>query len=196
LRHTSQYVLEQEKKMQKGLTLSLYGLLVAAIAGCTGTTVRPSTTQQVVPKSYTEAVISEITGSDELWHNYTVEIRRELISTLTASQAFTQVSDSTPTPSTNVVIVKGQITEVEKGSAAARWIVGFGAGRAHITADFHLTDSNGASLADYSVRKTYAGGAGIGGAGFLDMDDLAQKLGKEAADSLAEWAKTGKFAAR
>jgi hypothetical protein len=30
----------------------------------------------------------------------------------------------------------------------------------------------------------------------LDMDDLAQKLGNEAADSLADWAKTGQFASR
>lgn len=100
--------------MKKGSILSLYGLLLGALAGCTGTTVRPSITQQVVPKSYTVAVINEITGSDELWHNYTVEIRRKLISALTASQAFSQVSDSAPAPSSNVVVVKGQITEVER----------------------------------------------------------------------------------
>lgn len=182
--------------MRKGLSLSIYWLLVAALVGCTGTTVRPGDTQQVVPKSYTVAVISEITSKDELWHNFTIEMRREFISELTTSQAFTQVLDSATSPGSNVLIFNGQIIEVDKGSAAARWIVGFGAGRAHITADFQLRDSNGTSLGTYSVRKTYAGGAGIGGAGFLDMDDLAQKLGKEAADSLAEWAKTGKFAAR
>jgi hypothetical protein len=182
--------------MRKRLSVSSYGPLLAAVAGCTGTTVHPSVTQQAVPKTYTVAVIAEILSNDELWHNYTIEARRQFVSELAASQAFAQVLDSASAPDSNVLIVKGQIIEVDKGSAAARWIVGFGAGRAHITAEFLLTDSKGASLATYTVRKTYAGGAGIGGAGFLDMDDLAQKLGKEAADSLAEWAKTGTFAAR
>jgi hypothetical protein len=186
----------RENSMRREFSVSICGLLAAALAGCTGTTVLPSVNQQAIPKTYTIAVISEITSNDELWRNFTIEARREFISELASSQAFAQVLNSVSAPGPNVLIVKGQIIEVEKGSAAARWIVGFGAGRAHITADFQLTDSNGASLATYSVRKTYAGGAGIGGAGFLDMDDLAQKLGKEAADSLADWAKTGNFAAR
>jgi hypothetical protein len=182
--------------MRRVLNVPAYGLLISALVGCTGTTVLPNVTRQAVPKSYTVAVIAEISGNDELWRNYTIETRREFINELIARQAFTQVLDSPPTSAANVLTVKGQITEVEKGSAAARWIVGFGAGRAHLTAEFQLMDSAGTSFASYSVRKTYAGGAGIGGAGFLDMDDLAQKLGKEAADSLADWAKTGTFTAR
>lgn len=127
----------------------------------------------------------------------TVEIHRELATELTASKAFSQVLDPAPTPiPADTLVISGHITEVEKGSAAARWIIGFGAGRAHLTAEFELNDASGKQLGTYSVRKTYSGGAGIGGAGLLDMDDLAQKLGKEAADSLASWAKTGKFEER
>jgi uncharacterized protein DUF4410 len=182
--------------MRQGLSVAICGLLLATLAACTGTTVRPSNTQQIVPKTYTVAVVGDITASDELWRTYTIEARREFVSELSASQAFSQVSDSAPSPGARVVIVTGQITEVDKGSTAARFLVGFGAGRAHITADFQLKDSSGASLGTYSVRKTYAGGAGIGGAGFLDMEDLAQKLGNAAADSLADWAKTGQLASR
>ncbi len=182
--------------MRQGMSLTICALLVAALAGCTGTTVRPSNTPQIVPKTYTVAVIGEITTNDELWHAYTIEARRQFISELNTSQAFSQVSDSMTPPGEDVVIITGQITEVDKGSTAARMLVGFGAGRAHITADFQLKDSSGGSLGNYSVRKTYAGGAGIGGIGLLDMDDLAQKLGNDAADSLAIWAKTGKFETR
>ena len=60
--------------------------------------------------------------------------------------------------------------------------------------EFLLKDAAGAQIGTYSVRKTYAGGAGIGGAGFLDMDDLAKKLADASADSLDGWEKTGKFA--
>jgi hypothetical protein len=170
---------------------------VVALSGCTGTTVKPSLTQQGAHKTYSTVAVGQISGSDELWHNYTIEIQRELATELTASKAFSQVLDTVPTtPPADTLMVSGRITEVEKGSAAARWIVGFGAGRAHMTTEFELKDASGNQLGTYSVRKTYAGGAGIGGAGFLDMDDLAKKLGTAAADSLAEWAKTGKFEER
>ena len=176
-------------------TLLLTGAI--ALSGCTGTTVKPSLTHQDARKTYSTVAVGRIAASDELWHNYTVEIQRELAAELIASKAFSQVLDSMPTaPPADALTVSGRITEVEKGSAAARWIVGFGAGRAHMTAEFELKDASGNQLGTYSVRKTYAGGAGIGGAGFLDMDDLASKLGKAAADSLAEWAKTGKFQER
>jgi hypothetical protein len=176
----------------KALAVSVIGL-----AGCTGTTVRPSIAHQDTPKNYSTVAVGDIAASDELWHNYSIEIHRQLAAELLASKAFAQVLDPAPTPlPPEVLLVSGRITEVEKGSAAARWIVGFGAGRAHLTAEFELKDAAGAYVGTYSVRKTYAGGAGIGGAGFLDMDDLAQKLGKEAADSLATWARTGKFEER
>jgi hypothetical protein len=190
------YGLHQEKNVSQGSSVAICALLLATLAACTGTTVRPSDAQQIVPKTYTVAMVGDITAGDELWRTYTIEARRQFVSELGASQAFSQVSDSAPPPGARVVIVTGQITEVDKGSPIARLIVGLGAGRAHITADFQLKDSSGASLGTYSVRKTYAGGVGIGGAGLLDMDDLAQKLGNEAADSLADWAKTGRFASR
>jgi Domain of unknown function (DUF4410) len=168
-------------------------LLLGALAGCTGTTVRPNMTQQVV-RTYSTVAIGDITAPDELWHNYAIEAHRELAKQLIARKAFAQVLDPAPaTLPANAVLLSGRITEVDKGSAAARWLVGFGAGRAHITGDFQLVDASGTQLGSYSVRKTYAGGAGIGGAGFLDMDDLATKLGQAAADSLDNWAKSGKL---
>ena len=172
-------------------------LLVSAfmLAGCTGTTVKPSLTRLDVAKTYSTVVVGDIVAPDELWHNYAIEIHRALADQLVISKAFSQVLDPAPVPiPSNAVLVSGRIAEVDKGNAAARWIVGFGAGRAHITAEFQLVDGAGTQIGTYSVRKTYAGGAGIGGASFLDLDDLATKLGEASADSLADWAKTGKFA--
>lgn len=184
-------------KVKRNSSAALLLSAAVMISGCTGTTVRPSMHPQSVAKTYTTVAVGEITVSDELWHNYAIEIHRELAAELTASGAFPQVLDPLPTPLPDgTLVVSGRLTEVDKGSTAARWIIGFGAGRAHMTAEFELKDANSEKVGTYTVRKTYAGGAGIGGGNLLDMDDLARKLGKEAADSLGNWAKTGKFEER
>lgn len=168
-----------------------------ALSGCTGTTVLPNVAHQDAVRKYSTVAIGDMTASDELWHSYAIEVHRALASELAESKSFSQVQDPASAPlSVDVLVISGRITDVDKGSAAARWIVGFGAGRAHMTAEFELKDGGGNHVGNYSVRKTYAGGAGIGGAGFLDMDDLAEKLGKAAGESLANWAKTGKFEER
>jgi hypothetical protein len=185
-------------KPYRGMSASI-ALLVGslAVSGCTGTTVLPSVAHQDAVKKYSTVAVGDITGSDELWHNYAIEIHRALATELTESKSFSQVQDPAPRPpSIDALVISGHITDVDKGSAAARWIVGFGAGRAHMTAEFELKDGGGNRIGTYSVRKTYAGGAGIGGPGFLDMDDLAGKLGKAAGESLANWEKTGKLEER
>src|ERR1700685_2541345 len=125
---------------------SISGLLICAaaliaFAGCTGTTVHPNVAQQIVPKSFTVAAVGEITSGDELWQTYAIESRRGLIAKLTENQVFTQVLDSTASPGANTLLVSGRLLDVDKGNAAARWIVGFGAGRAHVTAVFQITDA-------------------------------------------------------
>ncbi len=72
----------------------------------------------------------------------------------------------------SAVVISGKLTEIDKGSTAARWIIGFGAGRAIARGTFEIKDTDGVTLARFEGRKAYSGGAGIGGANFLDMDDL------------------------
>jgi hypothetical protein len=43
----------------------------------------------------------------------------------------------------------------------------------------------------FTTSKGYAGGAGVGGADFLDMNDLARELGEKAADAIDGWIKNG-----
>ena len=175
-----------------------YGFLMAAVSlltACTGTTIRPETVRESV-QHYGIIVVGDVSGKDELWKSYAVEMRRSLSTELGASKAFTQLVDpAPPTTLPDAVRVTAQITEVAKGSEAMRWIVGFGAGKAHMTAEFKLLDPAGAELGTFSLKKTYSGGLGIGGAGMVDMDDLANKLGKQAADAIVVWSKTGKIAA-
>jgi len=103
----------------------------------------------------------QLAASDELWRNYTIEIQRELAAELIASKAFSQVLDSTPTaPPADALMVSGRITEVEKGSAAASWMVGLGAGRPHKTTEFELKDASGKSAGDVFGTQNLRGWRG------------------------------------
>ena len=93
--------------------------------------------------------------------------------------------------STNVnshgIILSGIITEVNKGSEAARLWVGMGAGQARIQGKFELKDAAGNSLTQFTARRSYLGGLGSGGAGMVSMDDLASRLGKTVAETITQW---------
>ncbi len=45
----------------------------------------------------------------------------------------------------------------------------------------------------FSGGESYAGGVGIGGAGFLDMEDLMRRFGATVADTVGRWAKGEKI---
>lgn len=47
-------------------------LLTGAVVllGCTVTTVRPTVAHREEAKTYSTVAVGEITGTDELWHNY------------------------------------------------------------------------------------------------------------------------------
>ena len=86
-------------------------------------------------------------------------------------------------------IVSGTITEIDRGSAAARFIIGFGAGRAIARGTFEIHVASGLTLAKFESRKSYSGGAGIGGADMVSMKELVQQLGAETANVVTRWTK-------
>ena len=163
------------------------------ISGCAATNITPAMIQSA-EHSYPVAVVGDVGVNDTLWQNYGVEVQRALASKLMESMSFAQVSagDASP-PVMNVVLITGKVTEVDKGNVAARWIIGFGAGAAHLSAEFQIARPDGSVIGKFTVRKTYAGGAGLGGANLLDMDDLATQAGEESAKVIATWTKTGKL---
>ncbi|HVO03891.1 MAG TPA: DUF4410 domain-containing protein [Candidatus Cybelea sp.] len=175
------------------LRVSLLAALLAALSACTTTTIKPATVQKPA-EHYQNIAVGEVTAKDVLWNSYAIELRRGLIAELIKSKKFVQVLDPAPQPlPPSTVLVTGQVTEVDKGDAALRWIIGFGAGHAHLTSDMQLVDGANNTVAHFSARKAYSGGAGIGGAGFVDMDDLAKQAGEEAAAAIAKWSETGEL---
>jgi hypothetical protein len=93
----------------------------------------------------------------------------------------------------SAVLVTGNITEIDKGNLALRWLVGFGAGKAQVSGAFEIRDSGGQALAKLKASESYLGGAGIGGAGFLDMEDLMRRFGETMADKITMWSRGEKL---
>jgi hypothetical protein len=87
------------------------------------------------------------------------------------------------------VVLRGTITEVDKGSAALRFLIGMGAGQARVKGDFEIARPDGAVLASFSARESYLGGAGIGGAGLVDTDELIKRFAETVAKTTRDWAR-------
>jgi hypothetical protein len=106
-----------------------------------------------------------------------------------AHTAFTFVawSSATNTAPPESVVLTGTIHEVEKGSAAARFWVGMGAGQSRVQGEFALDSPEGKTLTRLTARKSYLGGTGIGGSDMLPVDGLVSQLGELVAESTDKW---------
>jgi|GEM_PF-1508821 len=162
--------------------------IVVLLGACTTTTITPQLVRPAPEQKIDTVVVADLTSEDELLELYIPHLRQGLVARLREAGDFREVivGSASPAPPA-AIVVSGKLTEIDKGSTAARWIIGFGAGRAIARATFEIKDAGGATLARFESRKAYSGGAGIGGANFLDMDDLVRKLGEETANSLIRW---------
>ncbi|HUK60518.1 MAG TPA: DUF4410 domain-containing protein [Stellaceae bacterium] len=166
------------------------GLAPALLVGaCTTTTVTPLQVQHPT-KTFSSVEIGAVQVSDSVWqpeiphfqHGFLNRLQEQHVLQTVVASAGTQVP-------ADVIVLSGNITTVDKGSKVARLLIGFGAGAAHIEGQFQITDASGVVLAQFENAKSYAGGAGIGGADFLDMDDLMEKFGADTADAVIAWSK-------
>jgi len=164
-------------------------IVLAALfaAGCTTVTVTPQSAQ--APSETYGAVDLTSVKVDAVEFGYLGPFfQKAFIRRLDELKAFSNVSDGPVDPNaTKTIFVTVKLTNVDKGSAALRMLVGMGAGREHVTAEVKLTDASGKSIGEFKVRKAYSGGYGIGGFGFLDIEDLTQQVGEQCAQSLVDW---------
>lgn len=167
------------------------GIALAFLSACTTTTVTPIG-EQKAPHTFSAVTLGEIVPADKLWAGAAERFRRGFIARLQETKALEVAQSATA----GTLRVSGQITQIDKGDRALRFLIGFGAGSAHVEGRFQITDAAGTVLSQFTTGKTYAGGMGIGGAAdFLDMDDLVEKLGAATADAVVSWAKGGGLSA-
>lgn len=168
--------------------LRFLGILtaIATIAtACVFAAVKPGAVT-APPQQYRSLVIGEIESeklSPELKEKFVTALREKLAAANVFETVAVSAQGEAPAPS---VRLTGTITEFNKGNAALRVLVGFGAGRARVEGAFKLADDE-QDLARFSVRRTYAGGLGIGGAGFVSTESLLDRLATTTAESVQRW---------
>lgn len=163
--------------------------LVLLYSGCTASHIQARHAEK--PSAPPAALaIEPLRFQDRLWEPLGAHFERGLRERLAEERAFAEILAPAPQalgPST--VRLQGTITEVDKGNAALRWLVGFGAGKQKVAGNFLLLDPAGTTLAEFDAEESYMGGAGIGGISFLDMEDLMQKFGRHVADRVIRWSR-------
>ena len=175
---------------------ALCAALLLSSAACTTVTITPegATPAAAVMQGYRIVALGPVDTKQPEFAYLVPFFREGMVRRLNELKAFDQVIDNPSTPpGPGTLVVTATLTEVDKGDAALRFLIGMGVGREHATA--HLTAMGGGStLGAFDVRKAYSGGAGIGGVSFLDIEDLTKQVGEQAAQSLVDWSQ-GKLTA-
>jgi len=170
-----------------------FALLPILAAGCAGTfhevnVLSPGTVPAerptvlvLDPVQVTDAALS---ASDK--EVYRLKFQDGVQSWFSKTNVFTAVVLGSTNVTPNSITLSGTLTEVNKGSEAARLFVGMGAGQERIRGEFEIKNATG-SLIRFNERKSYLGGLGIGGADFLSLDELTFRYGEEVAENIAKW---------
>jgi hypothetical protein len=166
-------------------------------AACTTVTVTPDTGMPVPAniQSYRSVTLVAV-DAQQPEYAYLVQFFREgFVRRLNELKAFDSVSDNSPNPpGPGTLAVTATLVEVDKGDVALRLFIGMGAGRERGGAHLVVKSADGNTLGSFDVHKAYSGGAGIGGASFLDIEDLTKQVGEQAAQSFVDWSQ-GKLTA-
>jgi hypothetical protein len=92
----------------------------------------------------------------------------------------------------DALIVEGEFTELDPGSRAKRYFVGFGAGKAAVAVAGTVKDAKGTLLANFKQRRVASMGV-AGGDSVKKMTDDCKSIGEDIAKFLSAWAKGKKL---
>ena len=90
-------------------------------------------------------------------------------------------------PAADALVVDGKFTEMDPGSRAKRYLVGFGAGKSGVTVTGSVKASDGKLLAEFEQRRV--GVMGVAGGNSLDkLTSDTRDIGEDIAKFLSTWA--------
>jgi len=118
----------------------------------------------------------------------------EFVAKLKGMGPFTEVSalDAGSAAPAGALVIDGKFTEMDPGSRAKRYVVGFGAGKSGVTVEGSVKSADGAMFATFQQRRVgvmgVAGGDSMGKL-IADTKNIAGDLAK----FLSEWAKDHKL---
>jgi hypothetical protein len=165
-------------------------LVLSLAAGCTFGGVTPISVAPPPTTRPTTLIIGEIQISNAAWAAAPLHFRGRAYDWLAKNRSFDRVLTEPPAaPIAESITLTGTITELDEGSAALRLFVGMGAGQAQAKGEFRILGPDGADLVRFQARRSYLGGAGIGGAGFLDLDELVRRLAETVTEMTVNWSR-------
>jgi Domain of unknown function (DUF4410) len=107
---------------------------------------------------------------------------------------FTDVSAVTQdaAPAADALLVEGKFTEIDPGSRAKRYFVGFGAGKSGVTVQGSVKGADGKLLAAFEQRRV--GVMGVAGGNSMDkLTSDTRDIAEDIAKFLSAWAKGDKL---
>jgi hypothetical protein len=102
------------------------------------------------------------------------------------------VVDQGKTPPNNALVVEGKFVELDPGSRAKRYLVGFGSGKSAVKVTGTVKTADGKLLAEFEQRR-------VGSMGFAGGDSIkkltadVKNIGEDLAKFVTEWAKGKKL---
>ena len=173
--------------MQRFLMIAVGALMVS---GCTFNAVKPGLESALAPTNKPAfIVLGDVKAADPQWEPYRLHFGRGFEEWFKKHPGVPDaVTDRSAAFPPDAVILTGTITEIDKGNWPLRWLVGMGAGQAQVKGDFEIINAHGQVISQFSARESYLGGAGIGGVGFLDMEDLVRRFAETVAKATRKWA--------
>lgn len=167
------------------VALFALGLLAAA---CTTQSIDVANVTPA-PERYTGVVVGKIDSGKPELDKLVPYFRTALVQQLQKEKGLTTVIGTEQPVPPGAFLVNGTLTDVDLGNAAARFIIGFGAGGQTLRGSFEMRAATGAVLSRFTSEEGYAGGAGIGGASLISLEEFAQKFGTSTGEALGRWAR-------
>jgi len=116
-------------------------------------------------------------------------LANEFVARLKKLGPFTDVTiaDGSATPPAGAIVVEGKFTEMDPGSRAKRYLVGYGAGKSGVTAEGSVKTADGTLLATFQQRRIGTMGIG-GGDSMKKLTSDTENIGEDLAKFLSAWA--------
>jgi hypothetical protein len=162
--------------------------LLALSVACTSVRVQPQL-GAAAPRAYSAIAVGEIAIDDSASTPLLAAFHEGLLKGFADAHLPAATFNPLAVSDSGAVVLSGRIVRFDRGSAAARWLVGFGAGAAKVRGTFTLTTVAGDTLAAFEAEESYRGGAGIGGVSFISFQDLVERFGRTVASKTAGWAR-------
>ena len=169
----------------KAMTIAL-ALLLAA--GCTNSTLVSDSRPQPPASKYGSIVVGDVAASAPEAASLAPYFRTGFLAQIRKEAGVTEVIDNpSATPANGGLKFTGDLTGVDLGNAAARIIIGFGAGAQQLSGRFQMRSATNDLVGQFEARESYAGGIGIGGASVLSIQEIGQKFGEATARNVGRW---------